>query len=123
MATIRCTEHKRPEQGEPSLLFSKTLTGGLAGLLGLMLFLASASSVHVAWYDSNWQCRERLTSDYTEVAATLSHFAVLVSLTSDGGPAVPARSASSDSLAQRRISISTNVIDAWLMKIHQERPV
>jgi hypothetical protein len=86
MATMGCTGQKRPERGEPSLLLSKILVRGLAGLLGLMLFLASASSVHAVWYNANWQYRERLTIDYTKVAASLSSSPVLDSLTSGSDP-------------------------------------
>jgi hypothetical protein len=48
-----------------------------------MLFLASASSVHAAWYNANWQYREKLPIDYTKVGATLHSFPVVLSLPSD----------------------------------------
>jgi hypothetical protein len=63
-----------------------------AALIALLALFSFATSAQAAWYDSNWQYRKKLTIDYTKVGATLSHFPVLVSLSSDSDLAAHARS-------------------------------
>ena len=60
-------------------------------LLAAIFCLLNVTAADAAWYNSNWQYRKRLTIDCTKVGATLSHFPVLVSLTSDSDLAARAR--------------------------------
>ncbi|HVO82827.1 MAG TPA: DUF2341 domain-containing protein, partial [Syntrophobacteria bacterium] len=92
MATTPCEEIRSRELVVASRVFSKIFMGGLHALVALVLLLAFVSSAHAAWYSANWQYRKKLTIDYTKVGATLSHFPVLVSLTSDSDLAAHARS-------------------------------
>jgi hypothetical protein len=63
-----------------------------AALIAVLALLSVATPAQAAWYNSSWLYRKKLTIDYTKVGATLSHFAVLVSLTSDSDLAARARS-------------------------------
>jgi len=98
MARIRCEETKRRERGEASRVFSKIFMGGLQTLVALVVVFAFVSSAHAAWYSANWTYRKKLTIDYTKVGATLSHFAVLVSLTTDSDLAANAQDDGDDIL-------------------------